>query len=123
MTIYGELYTYVITPTYFSCYPQWVTMQPVVLESNSDEDFSIFELGPAIVQKIEMMVNDVQIGNEKYNGYCFEVEQKPGKYILLRIRKPRENSSQPLASGEIVWQFKDYVIKYESVDPTPTGEY
>lgn len=121
MTIYGELYTYVITPTYFSCYPKWVTMKPVILESNSDEDFSIFELGPAIVQKIEMMVNDVEIGNEKYNGYCLEVEQKAGQYIILRIRKPRTDSSQPLASGEIVWQFKDYVVKYETLDPTPTS--
>ena len=113
MTIYCELYTIEITNELFLIKPKIDTLDTITLKANEGEDFSLFELGPAIASNVIMQTNKATIGNAVFDHVCLEVVQNPGHFISITIRQARPNRSVPVNSGEVITVIKDYMIKFE----------
>lgn len=113
MTIYGELYTFNIEPYRFDITPKVPTLSSVSMEAIGNEDFSIFELGPVIVDNITFQATGCTIGDHNYGKVCVNVIQHNGKYIIVTFRHPRANETDPVDSGEVITAIKDYVIRFE----------
>jgi hypothetical protein len=113
MTIYGELYTFRIEMFVFEADPKFSNMQTITMTAAGDEDFSIFELGPIIVNNIKMHVASCTINTTTYNDACIEVEQYKGQWIQITVRRARANPSDPIDSGEILAVVKDYIVRFE----------
>ena len=113
MTIYGELYTFAIEMYTFDIEPKFTGMQSINMTAAGDEDFSIFELGPVIVDNIKMRVATCIINGVTFNDACIEVEQYKGQWIQVTIRSKRLHDTDPIDSGEVIAIIKDYVVKFE----------
>lgn len=115
MTIYGELHIFKMEPFVIEVEPKIPSLDTLRITANDGEDFSIFELGPAIANNVIMQANSCTINNSDtpINDICLQVIQNPGRTIDIIIRAGRENHDDPVDSGEILYVLKDYVIKFE----------
>ena len=111
--IKGEIYYIKIEPTLISITTEISGLKDVFIEANENEDFSLFDLGPAITDRITMTCARAQIGEFYYPNACFSINQKAGKSVEILIRLPRSKKTDPIDSGRQIHFIKDYVIKYE----------
>lgn len=110
--IFGELYYIQIDHDKITATPKVTSLPAISAEANPEEDFSVFDLGPAIASSIKMQTGLCKVGLNAYAHACIDVEQKAGDYIIMTIRQPRTNDTDPVDSGAVIHVFKDYVVKY-----------
>ena len=114
MKIKGELYNISIEHEKIEITPISVTsLVSITMEANPGEDFSIFDLGPAIAAHVVMQTGRCTIGNAVYPNTCIVVDQKAGQWIMIDIKKPRASRDLPVDSGDTIHVMKEYVMKYE----------
>ena len=113
MLINCELYDIDIGPFVIKMTPKISSLKEVTIQSNGGEDFTIFELGPAIADNVVMQANSFNMGEIKQLDVCLEIVQKAGKWISITVRKGRAHHNDPVNSGEVIFTIKDYVIKFE----------
>ena len=114
ITIQGELYDFLIEHDKISISSKIPSLMPIQIFSNPEEDFSIFDLGPAIVGDIKMQAASCTIGNAIYENICLCVQQVPGKYVQFIIKHQRENQDDPIDSGATIQTLRDYIVKYNN---------
>ena len=110
--IKGETYNITIDTNTISLEPIVQNLPLISVNANEQEDFSIFDLGPAIVNHIVIQVANCTINDTIYQGSCLVIDQEAGNYIQIVFREPRTNRTHPIDSGNIIYTFKDYVVKY-----------
>ena len=111
--IIGEIYNIQIQHTLISITTEISGLKNVFIEANENEDFSIFDLGPAIADNITMSCERAQIGEFYYPNACITIKQRAGKDIEVLIRLPRTRKTDPIDSGRQIHYIKDYVVKYQ----------
>lgn len=111
--IYGEIYTIDIQPTKIDITSDIPSLKEVHIIANPGEDFSIFDLGPAIVEDITMLAENIKVGEFYYPQGCLRIKQKAGKWVEVTIRAPRQRPTDPIDSGPQIHFIRDYVMKYE----------
>ena len=112
--IKGELYNITIEHERIEISPISVpSLVSIVMEANPGEDFSIFDLGPAIAGHVVMQTGRCMIGNSIYPNTCIVVDQKPGEWIMIDIKQPRASRDVPVDSGATIHVMKEYIMKYE----------
>lgn len=113
LKIYGEVYTFDIQHDRIDITSKYSGMQEVHIEAKPEEDFSVFDLGPAIANDVLICCKTAYIGEFNYPNACLHIIQKAGNSIVLDIHLPRGNKSEPIDSGRIILTIRDYVNKYE----------
>jgi len=112
--IKGELYNITIEHEKIEIIPATIsTLVSIVIEANPEEDFSIFDLGPAIASHVVMQTGKCTIGNAVYPNTCIVIDQKAGDWIVIDIKKPRASRDVPVDSGDTIYVMKEYIVKYE----------
>lgn len=112
--IKGELYNITIEPLKISIEPISIQSLPtIVINGTSEEDFSIFDLGPAIINHIILQTGRCTIDNAIYEKTCVVIDQNPGHWILINIKQPRQSLDLPVDSGDTIHIMKEYIVKYE----------
>ena len=111
--ILGEVYTFDIQHNKIEISSEYSGMEHVLITASEQEDFSIFDLGPAIARDITMSCENMYVGKYNYPHGTFRILQNPGKSVLVELRVPRANPTDPIDSGRIFLTIKDYVKKYE----------
>ena len=112
--IKGELYDILIEPLKITITPISVPSLPsIIIYGTENEDFSIFNLGPAIINHIAMQTGNCIIGSTIYEKTCLVVDQKPGQWIMFDINQPRSSKYDPIDSGQTIHIVKEYIMKYE----------
>lgn len=111
--VHGEIYTFTFDAEHITIESDIPKMHKIELESNNNEDFSIFDLGPAIADDIEILAAWAKIDAATRNNVYLHVIQSPGEFIKIDIRKqPVDIHTDPLDSGERLFFLKDYVRTY-----------
>lgn len=111
--IYGEIYTIDIQPTKIDITSGIPSLKEVHIIANPGEDFSLFDLGPAIVDDITMLAENIKVGEFNYPKGCLRIKQNAGKWVEITLRAPRQRPTDPIDSGPQIHYIKDYVMKYE----------
>ncbi len=113
VNIDGELYKIQIEHNRIQVQGKVPSLKSIDITAMPDEDFSIFDLGPAISGHIIIQAGNTIIGSDNYPNSCLIVNQKPGSYFEMTIKSQRARDTDPVDSGNTIHFFKDYIIKYE----------
>ena len=109
----GEIYTFTFEPEKITIHSDISGMHEVSIESNYNEDFSIFDLGPAITDDVEILAASAKIDASTKNNVYLHVIQAPGDFIKFEIKtQPADIQTDPLDSGTRLLYIKDYVRGY-----------
>ena len=107
-----ENYNVIIEEKLITLEPMVANLPPIIINANEKEDFSIFDLGPLIANHVIISTASCRIDEFDYEQPCIVVDQEPANFIQIVIREYNPFSDRPVDSGNIIYTFKDYVVKY-----------
>ena len=73
--VYGEIYTFDIKHETIDITSIYSGMHNIHIDANPEEDFSVFDLGPAIANDIKICCQTITIDNSSYSNACLHVVQ------------------------------------------------
>ena len=108
--VHGEIYTFTFEAEHITIKSEIPGMHTVEIESNYNEDFSIFDLGPYVTDNVEILAAYAKIDDSTKNNVYLHVIQSPGNFIKIEIkRQPADIQTDPIDSGERLFYLKDYI--------------
>lgn len=110
--IQGENYNILIEEKLITLQPIVESLPAISINANDKEDFSIFDLGPLIANHVIISATSCNINEFSYDRPCIIVDQDPGNFIQIIIREHKSRVDDPIDAGNIIYTFKDYVMKY-----------